>query len=153
MLLYLSIVHRALDPLPQEMDPFISFDLSVACGTGKVVYMNGIPKEVSLPVLRSVPDFSPGDTVKVHVNIVEGNRKRIQVFMGVVIARKGTGISETFTVRKISFGVGVERVFPLHCPTIDKIEIASRGKVRRAKLYYLRTLKGRAAKIKEKRDF
>lgn len=90
--------------------------------------MNGIPKEVSLPVLRSVPDFSPGDTVKVHVNIVEGNRKRIQVFMGVVIARKGTGISETFTVRKISFGVGVERVFPLHCPTIDKIEIASRGK-------------------------
>jgi large subunit ribosomal protein L19 len=100
----------------------------------------------------NIPDFRPGDTVKVHVNVVEGARSRIQVFEGVCIARKGNGIGETFMVRKISFGVGVERTFPLHSPTIDKIELERRGDVRRAKLYYLRNLRGKAARIREKRD-
>ena len=99
-----------------------------------------------------VPDFRPGDTVKVHVNIVEGNRSRIQVFQGVVIRRSGAGVRETFTVRKISFQVGVERTFPVHSPVIDHIEVVTRGDVRRAKLYYLRALRGKKAKIKEKRD-
>ncbi len=99
-----------------------------------------------------IPDFRPGDTVKVNVRVVEGTRSRIQVFEGVVIARKGGGLRETFTVRKISFGVGVERTFPLHTPVIESIEVARRGKVRRAKLYYLRDRVGKAARIKEKRD-
>jgi len=99
-----------------------------------------------------VPDFAPGDTVKVHVKVVEGNRERVQVFQGVVIARKGEGARETFTVRKLSFGVGVERIFPIHSPIVDKIELAIRGDVRRAKLYYLRDRVGKAAKVKEKRD-
>jgi large subunit ribosomal protein L19 len=98
-----------------------------------------------------VPDFGPGDTVKVHVRVVEGNRERIQVFQGVVIRRQGSSSRETFTVRKISFGVGVERTFPVHSPVIAKIEVATRGDVRRAKLYYLRERTGKAAKIKEKR--
>jgi large subunit ribosomal protein L19 len=103
--------------------------------------------------LRSdVPDFRPGDTLKVHVRVVEGNRERIQVFQGVVIRRQGGGIRETFTVRKVSFGVGVERTFPVHTPIIAKIELVTRGDVRRAKLYYLRDLRGKAAKIKEKRE-
>ena len=99
-----------------------------------------------------IPDFGPGDNVKVHVKVVEGNRQRVQVFQGVVIAIRGAGVSETFKVRKLSFGVGVERTFPKHSPTIDKIELVSRGDVRRAKLYYLRDRVGKAAKIKEKRD-
>ena len=99
-----------------------------------------------------LPDFRAGDTVKVHVNIIEGNRSRIQVFQGIVIARSGEGVRETFTVRKISFQVGVERTFPVHSPVIDKIELVSRGDVRRAKLYYLRSLRGKAAKIREKRE-
>ena len=99
-----------------------------------------------------VPAFRPGDTLKVHVKVIEGTRSRVQVFQGVVIRRSGGGIRETFTVRKISFGVGVERTFPVHSPVIDKIELLSRGDVRRAKLYYLRSLRGKAAKIKEKRD-
>jgi len=99
-----------------------------------------------------LPDFRPGDTVKVHVKVVEGNRSRIQVFQGVVIRRHGGGIRETFTVRKVSFGVGVERTFPLHTPIVEKIELVTRGDVRRAKLYYLRNLTGKKAKIKEKRD-
>ena len=103
--------------------------------------------------LRSdIPDFRPGDTLKVHVRVVEGNRSRIQVFQGAVIRRQGSGVRETFTVRKVSFGVGVERTFPLHTPVIDRIEVVTRGDVRRAKLYYLRELRGKAAKIKEKRD-
>jgi large subunit ribosomal protein L19 len=103
--------------------------------------------------LRSdIPDFGPGDTVKVHVNITEGNRSRIQVFQGVVLGRSGDGIRETFTVRKISFQVGVERTFPVHSPVIDHIEIVTRGDVRRAQLYYLRNQRGKKAKIKEKRD-
>ncbi|MCI0688125.1 MAG: 50S ribosomal protein L19 [Sporichthyaceae bacterium] len=99
-----------------------------------------------------VPDFRPGDTIKVHVRVVEGNRSRIQVFQGVVIRRQGSGVRETFTVRKVSFGVGVERTFPVHSPVIDRIDVVSRGDVRRAKLYYLRDLRGKAAKIKERRE-
>ena len=99
-----------------------------------------------------IPAFRPGDTVKVHVRVVEGNRSRIQVFQGVVIRRQGDGVRETFTVRKVSFGVGVERTFPLHTPVVEKIEVVTRGDVRRAKLYYLRDLRGKAAKIKEKRN-
>jgi large subunit ribosomal protein L19 len=103
--------------------------------------------------LRSdIPDFRPGDTVKVHVKVVEGNRSRIQVFQGAVIRRHGGGLQETFTVRKISFGTGVERTFPLHTPIIDRIEVVTRGDVRRAKLYYLRDLRGKKAKIREKRE-
>jgi large subunit ribosomal protein L19 len=104
--------------------------------------------------LRSdIPPFRPGDTLKVHVRVVEGTRSRIQVFQGVVIRRQGSGVRETFTVRKISFGVGVERTFPVHVPVIDKIEVVTRGDVRRAKLYYLRELRGKKAKIKEKVDW
>ncbi|SHM09663.1 large subunit ribosomal protein L19 [Caldanaerovirga acetigignens] len=99
---------------------------------------------------KDIPEFRPGDTVKVYTKVVEGNRERIQVFEGVVIARKGGGLRETFTVRKVSYGVGVERIFPLHSPRIDKIEVVQRGKVRRAKLYYLRNLRGKAARIKER---
>jgi large subunit ribosomal protein L19 len=99
-----------------------------------------------------IPDFRPGDTVKVHVRVIEGNRSRVQVFQGVIIRRQGGGIRETFTVRKVSFGVGVERTFPVHTPVLEKIEVLTRGDVRRAKLYYLRELRGKAAKIKEKRD-
>lgn len=103
--------------------------------------------------LRSdVPDFRPGDSLKVNVKVVEGNRSRIQAFQGVVIARQGAGVRETFTIRKISFGVGVERTFPVHSPTLDSIEVVTRGDVRRAKLYYLRALRGKKAKIKEKRE-
>ena len=98
-----------------------------------------------------IPSFRAGDTIKVHVKVIEGNRSRIQVFQGVVIRRHGGGIGETFTVRKVSFGVGVERTFPVHTPIVEKIEVITRGDVRRAKLYYLRDLRGKAAKIKEKR--
>lgn len=109
-----------------------------------------IIKEITQEQLKKdVPSFRSGDTLRVHVKVVEGTRERIQVFEGVVIRRRGGGISETFTVRKISYGVGVERTFPLHSPIVDKIEVMRRGKVRRAKLYYLRELRGRAARIKE----
>ena len=103
-------------------------------------------------VRDDVPAFGPGDTLKVHVRVVEGNRERVQVFQGAVIRRQGDGLRETFTVRKVSFGVGVERTFPVHTPIIEKIEVLTRGDVRRAKLYYLRNLRGKAAKIKEKRE-
>ena len=99
-----------------------------------------------------IPDFRAGDTLKVHARVVEGNRSRVQVFQGVVIRRHGGGLRETFTVRKVSFGVGVERTFPVHTPVVEKIEVLTRGDVRRAKLYYLRELRGKAAKIKEKRE-
>jgi large subunit ribosomal protein L19 len=103
--------------------------------------------------LRSdIPDFRAGDTLKVHVRVVEGSRSRVQVFEGVVTRRQGSGVGETFTVRKLSFGVGVERTLPVHSPIIEKIEVVTRGDVRRAKLYYLRGLRGKAAKIKEKRE-
>jgi large subunit ribosomal protein L19 len=108
---------------------------------------------IEAPFLKDgVPDFRAGDTVRVHVKVVEGNKERIQVFQGVVIGRKGGGIRETFTARKVSGGVGVERVFPLHSPSIDRIEVVRRGRVRRAKLYYLRDLQGKAARIRERRE-
>ncbi|MBD2862729.1 MULTISPECIES: 50S ribosomal protein L19 [Paenibacillus] len=106
-------------------------------------------REITQEQLRQVPSFRPGDTLKVHVKVIEGSRERIQLFEGVVIKRRGGGISETFTVRKVSYGVGVERTFPLHSPKLEKIEVARRGKVRRAKLYYLRGLRGKAARIQE----
>ena len=102
---------------------------------------------------NDVPEFRAGDTVKVHVNIIEGKNSRVQVFQGFVLGRQGDGVRETFTVRKVSFGVGVERTFPVHSPIIDKIEVVTKGDVRRAKLYYMRAPRGKAAKIKEKRDF
>ena len=108
--------------------------------------------QVERPYLKDeVPEFRAGDTVRVHVRVVEGSKERIQVFQGVVIGRRGGGTRETFTVRKISGGIGVERVFPLHSPVLDKIEVVRLGKVRRAKLYYLRALRGKAARIEERR--
>ena len=113
--------------------------------------MSDILLDLEKPLLKSdVPAFSPGDTVRVHVKIREGEKERIQLFSGIVIARRGGGIRETFTVRKISGGVGVERIFPLHSPIIDRIEVERKGAVRRAKLYYLRSRKGKAARIDEK---
>ena len=114
--------------------------------------MSSVIETLERAQLRRVPRFSPGDRVKVHFPVIEGTRRRVQVFEGVVIKRQGHGARETFTVRKQSFGVGVERSFPVHSPKIERIELAARGDVRRAKLYYLRELRGKAAKIKEKRD-
>ena len=115
--------------------------------------MTDLLLEVEKAALKSdIPDFSPGDSVRVYVKVREGEKERIQVFAGVVIARRSGGARETFTVRKISGGVGVERIFPLHSPVIDKIEVVRKGKVRRAKLYYLRDLRGKAARIEERRE-
>jgi large subunit ribosomal protein L19 len=112
----------------------------------------GIIEDVEQGYLRDdIPDFSPGDNLKVHVRVVEGGRERIQIFEGVVIARSGAGVRETFTVRKVAFGVGVERIFPVHAPIVSSIEVTRRGAVRRAKLYYLRDRVGKATRIKEKR--
>ena len=109
--------------------------------------------ELEQAQIRSdIPSFRPGDTLRVHVKVTEGNRSRVQVFQGIVIRRQGGGVRETFTVRKISYGVGVERTFPVHTPAIDKIEVVTRGRVRRAKLYYLRDLRGKAARIRERRE-
>jgi len=108
-------------------------------------------KSVENEYLRDdIPEFCPGDTVRVHVKVVEGSRERIQVFEGTVIKRKGSGLNETFTVRRVSYGVGVERCFPIHTPRVQKIEVVRKGRVRRAKLYYLRNLSGKAARIKER---
>ena len=108
---------------------------------------------VDTPNLRSdIPDFGPGDEVKVHVKVVEGNKERVQIFQGNVIRRQGSGVGETYTVRKISYGVGVERTFPVHTPTVARIEVVRKGDVRRAKLYYLRDRTGKAAKIRERRE-
>ncbi len=115
--------------------------------------MHSAIAELEQAQIRSdVPAFRPGDTLKVHVRVTEGNRSRIQVFQGIVIRRQGGGARETFTVRKISYGVGVERTFPVHTPAIEQIEVVTRGDVRRAKLYYLRSLRGKAARIKERRE-
>ena len=115
--------------------------------------MTNLIDQIDAASLRDdVPAFRAGDTLRVHVRVVEGSRTRTQVFQGVVIARQGGGVSETFTIRKVSFGVGVERTFPVHTPSIEKIEVVTRGQVRRAKLYYLRNLRGKAAKIKERRE-
>src|ERR1051325_9338576 len=124
----------------------------LACGLHEERTMDklSVVDEVSMRV--DIPAFRPGDTVNVHVKVVEGNRSRIQQFKGVVIRRQGSGVRETFTVRKVSFNVGVERTFPVHTPIVEKIEVVTRGDVRRAKLYYLRDLRGKKAKIKEKRE-
>jgi len=114
--------------------------------------MNTLDTLDAMSQRTDIPSFRAGDTVKVHARVVEGNRSRVQIFQGVVIRRQGSGLRETFTVRKVSSGVGVERTYPVNSPAIDRIEIATRGDVRRAKLYYLRDLRGKAAKIKEKRD-
>ena len=114
--------------------------------------MNAIDLIDAQSLRDDVPKFAPGDTLKVHVRVVEGNRERVQLFQGAVIRRQGGGLQETFTVRKVSFGVGVERTFPVHSPIVSKIEVVTRGDVRRAKLYYLRDRVGTSAKIKEKRD-
>jgi large subunit ribosomal protein L19 len=114
--------------------------------------MNTLDQIDAQSLRADVPEFRAGDTVKVNVKVVEGNRSRIQAFQGVVIARQGAGVRETFTVRKISFQVGVERTFPVHSPSLESIEVVTRGDVRRAKLYYLRGLRGKKAKIKEKRE-
>jgi large subunit ribosomal protein L19 len=115
--------------------------------------MSNVIADIGSAIKRDdVPDFRAGDTIKVHVKVVEGNRSRVQVFQGVVIRVQGSGIGRTFTVRKVSFGVGVERTFPLHSPIFEKIEVVTRGDVRRAKLYYLRNLRGKKAKIKERRE-
>ena len=114
--------------------------------------MNTLDQVEAAYLRDDVPDFGPGDTVRVHVRVIEGGRERVQLFEGVVIGRSGGGIRETFTVRKLSFGVGVERIFPVHAPIIQKLEVTRRGDVRRAKLYYLRDRVGKAARIKEKRD-
>src|SRR5262252_4286963 len=114
--------------------------------------MNQLQQVESIYTQKEQPDFRAGDTVRVHVRVVEGDKERIQVFQGVVIGRRGGGTRETFTVRKISGGIGVERIFPLHSPIIDRIEVERKGAVRRAKLYYLRARKGKAARIDEKRD-
>jgi large subunit ribosomal protein L19 len=114
--------------------------------------MNTLDAVDAASLKSDLPDFRAGDTLKVHVKVVEGNKTRVQLFQGVVIARSGAGVSETFTIRKVSYGVGVERTFPLHTPIIEKIELVSRGDVRRAKLYYLRDLRGKKAKIRERRE-
>ena len=114
--------------------------------------MNTLDTLDAMSQRTDIPPFRAGDTVKVHARVVEGNRSRVQVFQGVCIRVQGSGVGRTFTVRKVSFGVGVERTFPLHTPIIDRVEVVTRGDVRRAKLYYLRNLRGKAAKIKEKRD-
>jgi large subunit ribosomal protein L19 len=126
--------------------------LTCVLKTGSDTKMHILDSVDKASLKTDVPDFRAGDTVKVHVNIVEGNRSRIQVFQGIVIRRSGEGVRETFTVRKVSFQVGVERTFPVHSPVIDKIELVSRGQVRRAKLYFLRDLRGKKAKIREKRE-
>jgi large subunit ribosomal protein L19 len=113
--------------------------------------MNVLDAVDAASLRKDLPNFRPGDELKVHVRVVEGNKSRIQVFQGLVIARQGSGIRETFTIRKISYGVGVERIFPVHAPVIEKIELVRKGEVRRAKLYYLRDLRGKAAKIRERR--
>lgn len=114
--------------------------------------MNQLQKVESSYLRQDVPAFRPGDTLKVHVRVIEGKKERIQVFQGIVIARRGGGTSEMFTIRKISGSVGVERIFPLHSPTIERLELVRRGKIRRAKLYYLRNLSGKAARIEELRQ-
>lgn len=116
-------------------------------GNGEMDLLTLVEQE---QIRKDIPEFRPGDTVRVHTKVVEGSRERIQVFEGTVIARKGSGLKETFTVRKISYGVGVERIFPVNSPRIDKIEVVKKGKARRAKLYYLRKLRGKAARIQDR---
>lgn len=125
----------------------------MTCGIGeKETLMHKLDAVDAASLRDDIPDFRAGDNIKVHVKVIEGNRQRVQVFQGVVIRRHGGGVGETYTVRKVSFGTGVERTFPVHTPQVEKIELVSRGDVRRAKLYYLRNLRGKAARIREKRE-
>jgi large subunit ribosomal protein L19 len=141
------------DSLGQPLPVPISFLAPPSGGhCSQDISMNAIDLIDAQSLRDDVPEFAPGDTLKVHVRVVEGNRERVQLFQGAVIRRQGGGLQETFTVRKVSFGVGVERTFPVHSPIVSKIEVVTRGDVRRAKLYYLRDRVGKAAKIKEKRD-
>ncbi len=135
-------------PLPFAL---ASTDIPVWCSTRDLFLMSSVIETIERAQLRRVPNFSPGDRVKVHFQVVEGTRRRVQVFEGVVIKRQGHGARETFTVRKQSFGVGVERMFPVHSPKIERIELAARGDVRRAKLYYLRDRVGKRARVRERR--
>ena len=114
--------------------------------------MNILDAVDAVSLRKDIPQFRAGDELKIHVRVIEGNKSRLQVFQGIVIRRQGDGVRETFTIRKVSYGVGVERTFPVHTPVIEKIELVKKGEVRRAKLYYLRDLRGKAAKIREKRD-
>ncbi len=156
---------RVSHPVRRAVNPRLEHEPAserIACGAraGSSVHalyadwnrpMNTLDSLDQKSLRDDIPDFRPGDTLDVHVKVIEGSKERVQVFKGVVIRRQGGGIRETFTVRKVSFGVGVERTFPVHSPTIAKIDVVTRGDVRRAKLYYLRDLRGKAAKIKEKR--
>lgn len=138
--------------LPTNNDIPLYLDMNVDEKENIIMSVNPLIQKITEAQLRNdIPEFRAGDTVRVHARIVEGKRERIQVFEGVVIKRRGEGISETYTVRKISNGVGVERTFPLHTPRVDKIEVVRHGRVRRAKLYYLRALQGKAARIPERR--
>jgi large subunit ribosomal protein L19 len=132
-------------------DPYIATQAPAAANNKEVSPMNTLDFVDQASLRDDIPDFGPGDTVNVHVKVIEGSKERIQVFKGVVLRRQGGGVRETFTVRKESYGVGVERTFPVHSPNIDHIDVVTRGDVRRAKLYYLRELRGKKAKIKEKR--
>jgi large subunit ribosomal protein L19 len=147
---------RALaPPVPRDTDE-TDTTRSLACARedyrGTVAMHTAIAELEQAQIRSDIPDFRPGDTLKVHVRVVEGTRSRIQIFQGVVIRRQGGGARETFTVRKISYGVGVERTFPVHSPSLDQIEVVTKGRVRRAKLYYLRDLRGKAARIRERRE-
>lgn len=138
--------------MPKINDIPLQLDMNVDEKEKEPMSVNPLIKKITESQLRNdIPEFRAGDTVRVHARIVEGKRERIQIFEGVVIKRRGEGISETYTVRKISNGVGVERTFPLHTPRVDKIEVVRLGRVRRAKLYYLRALRGKAARIPERR--
>jgi large subunit ribosomal protein L19 len=149
----LAYLPRGCRELPGTDIPIQRVRRRALMTTEETAAMHTAIAELEQAQIRSdVPGFRPGDTLKVHVKVTEGNRSRIQVFQGVVIRRQGGGARETFTVRKISYGVGVERTFPVHTPAIDKIEVVTRGRVRRAKLYYLRSLRGKAARIRERRE-
>src|SRR5690606_26415336 len=144
-------------PLPAALPTSLPARTSIPSATWGALeaakpVMNTLAAVDAAQLRADIPDFRAGDNLKVHVRVVEGSRSRVQVFQGVVIRRQGAGISESFTVRKVSFGVGVERTFPVHTPVIERIELVTRGDVRRAKLYYLRNLQGKAAKIREKRE-
>jgi large subunit ribosomal protein L19 len=138
-------------PLDRLGDAYTATKTPAAANSKEVSPMNTLDFVDQTSLRDDIPDFGPGDTVNVHVKVIEGSKERIQVFKGVVLRRQGGGIRETFTVRKESYGVGVERTFPVHSPNIDHIDVVTRGDVRRAKLYYLRELRGKKAKIKEKR--
>jgi large subunit ribosomal protein L19 len=149
----LAYLPRGCRELPGEDRPIQRVRRRALMTIEETAAMHTAIAELEQAQIRSdIPDFRPGDTLKVHVKVTEGNRSRIQVFQGVVIRRQGGSARETFTVRKISYGVGVERTFPVHTPAIDKIEVVTRGRVRRAKLYYLRSLRGKAARIRERRE-